>query len=100
MFLVGHAVMIVSPTLRKDLLDLIVVEDDRKGDCLQFLELEGASAGGDMNMATASQHAPGHVKDSSHSAPESVNFILPRLACFQSWRYSLERYYAQIISRF
>lgn len=91
--------MIVSPTLREDLLDLIVVEDDGKGDCLQFFKVEEASAGGDMNMATASQYAPGHVEDGPHSAPERIDFILPPLACFQSRRYSLERYCTQIISR-
>lgn len=99
MFLIGHTVVVVSPTFRENLLDLLVVEDDGKGDCLQLFEAEGASAGGHMDMATASQHPPGHVEDGPHSAPERIDFILPPLARFQPRRYSLQRYWTQNVSR-
>jgi hypothetical protein len=99
MVLVGNTEVVVSPTFRENLLDLLVVEDDGKRDCLQLFEEEGASAGGHVDMATASQHPPGHMEDGPHSAPERIDFVLPPLARFQPRRYSLERYWTQNVSR-
>lgn len=45
MFLIGHTVVVVSPTFRENLLDLLVVEDDGKGDCLQLFERISTPAG-------------------------------------------------------
>jgi hypothetical protein len=74
-FPAGHAVVLVSPTLREDLLDLLVIEHDGEGNCLQLFGVEGASAWGDVNMATASQNTSWHVEDIPHSTPECINFI-------------------------
>lgn len=97
-FLVRHTVVVISPTFRENLLDLLVEEDDSKGDCLQLFEVEGASTGGHVNMATTSQHAPGHVEYGPHGGPVCIDFILPPLACFQPWRYGLERHWTQNVS--
>ena len=99
MSLVGHTVDVVPPTLRENLLDLLVVEHDTKGDCLQLFELKGASGGRHMDVATASQHPPGHVEDGPHSVPERIDFEFPPSARVQFRRYSLERYWAQIVSQ-
>ena len=82
MFLVGHAVVVAPPTGGEDLLDLVIVEDDGEGDGLEFLEVEGTSAGGDVDVAAASKYPAGHVKDGPHGAPEGVDFVFPSLAGF------------------
>ena len=54
MALVGHAVVMISATFWKNVLDLLVVKEDRANDRLQLCQVETASARGNVNMATAS----------------------------------------------